>query len=262
MLRTRVLSALVLIPVTAGVAYLGGWPFAAAIMLAAGLAVWELYALLGKAGQSACRPLGLAMIAAWIVGAAQPAWSAWTDLALTLLVMAALVWHMFQKERPTPGSDFIATAAGALYLGWLASRFVALRALPDGLWWLALALISTWITDSGAYFVGRRWGRRKLAPRLSPKKTWEGGVGGWVIGVALTPLVAWLMGLPPLHGLGIGIVAATLAPFGDLAESMFKRQVGVKDSGALIPGHGGMFDRIDSLLFVVPAAYYYVLLLV
>ena len=262
MLRTRILSAIVLIPITAVAAYLGGWPFAAAALLAAGLAGYELYRLLDKAGLRACWPLGLAMIAAWIIAAAQPSLERWLGLALTLFVILALVWHMFQRQRPTPGSDWAATVAGALYLGWLGSRFVALRALPDGLWWLALALVSTWITDSGAYAVGRRWGRRKLTPRLSPKKTWEGAIGGWLIGVALTPLVAWLMGLPPLHGLGIGVLAATLAPFGDLAESMFKRQVGVKDSGNLIPGHGGMFDRIDSLLFVVPAAYYYVLLLI
>lgn len=260
MLRTRILSALVLLPLTAAAVYLGGWAFTAAILVAVGLAGYEFYKLLGKANLAPNWVFGLAMIATLVFGAALPAWQRWTDLLLTLLLMAALVWHMFQKGRPAPGSDWAATAAGVLYLGWLGSRFVMLRALPNGLYWLALAFVSTWITDSGAYFVGRRWGRRKLAPRLSPKKTWEGAVGGWLIGVLLTPLVAWLMGLSPWHGLGIGILAATLAPFGDLAESMFKRQASAKDSSNLIPGHGGMLDRIDSLLFVVPAAYYYVLL--
>jgi len=262
MLRTRVLSAIVLIPVVAGMLYLGGWWFAAAVLLVAGLAAHEFYSLMLKADLAANWPLGLAMIAAFILGAAQTTWKPWLDLVFTLLLLASLVWHMLQKDRPAPGVDWAITIAGTIYLGWLGSHFVALRMLPDGLWWLALALLSTWITDSGAYFVGRRWGRRKLAPSLSPKKTWEGAVGGWIIGVALTPLVAWGMGLSPLHGVAVGVLVATVAPLGDLAESMFKRQVGAKDSSTLIPGHGGMLDRIDSLLFVVPVVFYYVALIV
>jgi phosphatidate cytidylyltransferase len=261
MLRTRVLSAVVLLPVVAVVVYFGGWLFAVVMAVVAGLAGYEFYQLLRKAEFAPNIPLGLLMIAALVLSAAQPALERWAAPALTLLLMLSLVWHMLQKARPAPGSDWMTTVAGALYLGWLCSRFVALRQLPNGMYWLILALVSTWITDSAAYFVGRRWGRRKLAPRLSPKKTWEGAIGGWLIGVALTPAVAWLLGLPPIHGLGIGILTATVAPFGDLAESMFKRQAGVKDSSNLIPGHGGMLDRIDSLLFVVPAAFYYVVLL-
>ena len=262
MLRTRVLSAIALIPIVAGMLYLGGWWFTAAVLLVAGLAAYEFYGLMRKADLIANWPLGLVMITTFVLAAAQTAWKPWLDLVFTLFLLASLVWHMLQKDRPAPGSDWAITVAGAVYLGWLGSRFVALRMLPDGLWWVALALLSTWITDSGAYFVGRRWGRRKLAPRLSPKKTWEGAIGGWVVGVALTPLVAWIMGLSPLHGVAVGMLVATVAPFGDLAESMFKRQVGAKDSSNLIPGHGGMLDRIDSLLFVVPVVFYYVALIV
>ena len=262
MLRTRVLSAIVLIPIVAAVLYLGEWWFVGAILLVAGLAAAEFYGLMRQADLSANRLLGWGMIATFILSAGQPTWKPWLDGIFTLLLLVSLVWHMLQKSRPAPGSDWITTMAGTLYLGWLGSRFVALRILPDGLWWVALALLSTWITDSGAYFVGRRWGRRKLAPRLSPKKTWEGAVGGWLIGTAIAPLIAWAMGLPPWHGLAIGALVASVAPFGDLAESMFKRQVGAKDSSKLIPGHGGMLDRIDSLLFVVPLVYYYVLLIV
>jgi len=262
MLRTRVLSAIVMIPVVAGALYLGGWWFTAAILLVAGLAASEFYTLLREANLSANRFLGWGMIATFILAAMQMSWKPWLDFAFTFLLLLSLVWHMLQKDRAAPGNDWVATVAGTLYFGWLGSRFVALRMLPDGLWWVALALLSTWITDSGAYFVGRRWGRRKLAPRLSPKKTWEGAIGGWIVGVALTPLVAWAFGLPPLHGLIVGALVATVAPFGDLAESMFKRQVSAKDSSNLIPGHGGMLDRIDSLLFVVPIVYYYVVLIV
>jgi phosphatidate cytidylyltransferase len=117
----------------------------------------------------------------------------------------------------------------------------------------------TWIIDSAAFVVGKAIGRHPCAPYLSPKKTWEGMVGGWIGGVVATILLGyWLVDLHWPHGLALGALVATVAPFGDLAKSMVKRQMGVKDFSALIPGHGGMFDRIDSLLFVAPVIYYYV----
>ena len=117
MLRTRVLSALVLIPITAVVVYLGGWWFTAVVLIIAGLAAYEFYALLAKANLAPNWPLGLAMIATLVLGAARPDWGPWAGLAFTLLLMASLVWHMFQKERPAPGSDWVVTVAGAIYLG-------------------------------------------------------------------------------------------------------------------------------------------------
>lgn len=260
MLRTRVLSALFLLPIVAVLLYLGGWWFAGAVLVVAGLALHELYGLLRKAELAPQEIIGLLLAAALVLPPILPSARPWLELVVTLCTAGALVWHMLQPGRTRPGVDALATLAGALYLGWMGRHFVALRLAPQGLWWTALALLSTWITDSGAYFVGRRWGRRPLAPRLSPKKTWEGAVGGWLTGVVLTPAVAWLLGLSPWHGLALGALIATVAPFGDLAESMFKRQVGAKDSSNLIPGHGGMLDRIDSLLFVIPGAYYYLLL--
>jgi phosphatidate cytidylyltransferase len=116
----------------------------------------------------------------------------------------------------------------------------------------------TWVNDSAAYFVGKAIGRHPCAPYLSPKKTWEGTIGGWIGGlVAAVLLGQWLVDLPWSHGLALGALVATVAPFGDLAKSMVKRQMGVKDFRVLIPGHGGMLDRVDSLLFVAPVVYYY-----
>ena len=148
------------------------------------------------------------------------------------------------------------TTAGALYLGLSLAAFVALRRQPNGLAWLMTGLLTTWITDTGAYFIGIRWGRRKLAPRLSPKKTWEGAVGGSIVGVAIgAPIAVALIGLAwPLAAV-LAAILCVLAALGDLAESMIKRQVGAKDASHLIPGHGGALDRLDSLFFVVPAAY-------
>jgi phosphatidate cytidylyltransferase len=120
----------------------------------------------------------------------------------------------------------------------------------------------TWINDTAAYAVGKTLGRHPCCPYLSPHKTWEGTAGGWFGGLVATTLLGyWLVVLPWVHGLALGALVATVAPFGDLAKSMVKRQMGVKDFSSLIPGHGGMFDRIDSLLFVAPVIYYYATLI-
>jgi phosphatidate cytidylyltransferase len=138
----------------------------------------------------------------------------------------------------------------------------------EGLWWTALALSSTWLADTGAYFAGRAWGRQKLSPLASPSKTWAGFVGGVVLGTLggaglaiLLRLVAGALGqytvMTIWDGLALGVLVSLLSPLGDLGESMIKRYVGAKDSGRLIPGHGGMFDRIDSLLWAAVIAFYY-----
>jgi phosphatidate cytidylyltransferase len=127
-----------------------------------------------------------------------------------------------------------------------------------GLGWYLLAQIVTWLTDVGAYLVGRSIGRHKLAPAISPGKTIEGGLGGLILGAlaALACSVAFGLPLHPLVALAIGALLSAIGQAGDLAESLIKRQAGVKDSGSLIPGHGGVFDRIDSLLVVVTVTYY------
>jgi phosphatidate cytidylyltransferase len=140
----------------------------------------------------------------------------------------------------------------------MGGHLVALRQVRDGLQWLLLSLLITWSTDTGAYLIGSNWGRRKLAPRLSPGKTIEGTIGGWATGIVIGGLVAWMLGLDVVHGLVLGALIGVASPLGDLGISMMKRQVGAKDSGHLIPGHGGALDRIDSILFTVVIGYYYV----
>ena len=123
-------------------------------------------------------------------------------------------------------------------------------------WWLALALAGTWVSDTAAYLVGVRWGKRRLAPVISPRKSWE-GVWGGLAGALLfvVPVGIWLLDIPWWAGVVLAVALTVVATLGDLAESVLKRQAGAKDSSQLIPGHGGMLDRIDSLLFVVPLFY-------
>jgi phosphatidate cytidylyltransferase len=191
------------------------------------------------------------------------------------LVLAALTWHLVDYERGAPlaGTDFAITLAGIFYLGWLGRYFVALRAAPDGLWWLLTVLPSVWLADTGAYVFGRLFGRRffaaPMAPRLSPKKTWEGFIGSIVFGALGGSLLAlaFTIALGPASllnwrtGLAAGGLVGLVAPAGDLGVSMFKRQMGVKDAGALLAGHGGALDRVDSWLVAGAVGYYFVLFL-
>ena len=162
-----------------------------------------------------------------------------------------------RRRDATVTADWALTLAGGVYLAWAGRQFLQIRAFENGAAWLVLVLSGTWLADSGAYLIGARWGRHKMTPSLSPKKTWEGLAGGVTIGILGNALVAAVLALPPVHGAALGLLGGTLGTLGDLSVSMIKRQVGAKDSGQLIPGHGGALDRIDSLLFTVIAGYLY-----
>jgi phosphatidate cytidylyltransferase len=155
--------------------------------------------------------------------------------------------------------DWALSLALALYVGGLMQYYLPLRRLADGGLWVVSLLVLSWVCDSCAYFVGRAFGHRRLAPRISPSKSVEGAVAG-LIGAALVGAIIGLVvnrGVGVMAGYGLAIGVATV--LGDLAESGLKRQTGVKDSGVLIPGHGGILDRMDSLLFCAPIAYAYAL---
>jgi phosphatidate cytidylyltransferase len=183
---------------------------------------------------------------------------------LTLLVLLAMTVHLVAYERgqDKAATDFALTLTGFVYLGWLGAYLLELRILPGGLWWLFLTLGSVWIADSAAFFIGSRFGRHKLSPRLSPKKSWEGYWAGVILGTLSTAGLAILF-----HNLGglqvnwwqgglMGLVLSVFTTLGDLGESMLKRQAGVKDSSTIIPGHGGFLDRIDSWLWAAAIGYF------
>ncbi len=185
-----------------------------------------------------------------------------------LLVMLAMAAHLIAYEcgRDQAGLDFAVTAAGIVYLGWIGSYLLDLRQLPHGVWWLMLVLPIVWGGDTGAYAIGVRYGKHKMTPRLSPKKSWEGYFAGLITSVAVGAFFAYAfssLGPQPLGGLitvvqggFLGLVIGALAPLGDLGESMFKRLGGVKDSSNVFPGHGGFFDRIDSWIWGAVLGYF------
>jgi phosphatidate cytidylyltransferase len=146
-----------------------------------------------------------------------------------------------------------------VYFGVLASYFVLLREGSNGRDWLFFAVIAVWVTDTGAYFVGRMLGRHKLAPAISPAKTIEGSLGSFVAGFAAVFVLneALDLGLAVEHRVALGLLLPPVIMVGDLAESALKRALAIKDSSGLVPGHGGIADRLDSLLFAAPLVYYY-----
>ena len=253
----RTISSAVLIPLALGAVYVGGCLFSLVALLVLGWAALEFVRLMERGGYHPALLFtwGFVFIG-WLV-AIEPS-DVWLRPAMTGLLGGSLVWQMFQPQRIAPSADWALTVAGGLYIGWMGGHLVALRQVPEGLKWTLLPLLITWCADSGAYLVGSNWGRRKLAPRLSPGKTWEGTVGGWLTGVIVGGILAAWFGLGAVHGAALGVLLGIVSPLGDLGVSMFKRQVGAKDSSHLIPGHGGMLDRIDSLLFTVAISYYYV----
>jgi phosphatidate cytidylyltransferase len=269
-LAGRVAISLLLIPFAFVFIYAGGWVLLLAVAVVLGLAAFEFARLFAQAGRRPATPLLVAGVVALAAAELWPALHA-RGLLVAGLTVAALAWHLRDYEAGGAGSgtDLAITLAGLAYVGGLGRYLVAVRELPDGLWWLLAALTSTWLADSGAYLVGKRLGRHRLTPRLSPKKTWEGYAGSIVFGAVGGELLsvgwAWLAGPASTFtwqaGAVVGLLAGALGTLGDLGISMFKREVGLKDTGHLLGGHGGVLDRIDSWLVSVPVAYYAALVL-
>ena len=256
MLRERIISAAVLLPLVAACAWLGSPWFTALVLLALVLGAREFAALGALAGHQVAPWLSMATAAAFALergvlgGRLQAA-------VLAASLLGVTIWYVLHYHSPTRTESWAITLAAGVYVGFLGSHLIALRLLENGLGWLAVAVVTMWVSDTGAYALGRLLGRHKMAPVLSPKKTWEGAAGGLVTAVLCAVAIAVLAGIGAVHGLAAGLLVGLICPFGDLAISMVKRQVGVKDTGKLIPGHGGVLDRLDTLLFVAPLVYYY-----
>jgi len=207
-------------------------------------------------------PLLLAMYA-WAFLA--PSSGALLGAITAAAVIAVMVWLLFHYGNRTV-ADAAVTLFGILYLG-LFSHLLLLRGLGAGsgwdmgLRWVSLALVCVWVGDSFAYFIGIRYGRRKLAPAISPNKSWEGAIAGGVSTVVAGWLWSPVVGVAPWEAALVAAGAFCLSVLGDLTESALKRYTGVKDSGKLLPGHGGVLDRFDSALFVWPFVYYVVIFL-
>ncbi|MEX0746369.1 MAG: phosphatidate cytidylyltransferase [Rhodothermales bacterium] len=257
----RIITAVVGIPLVLGLTYVGGWPFTILVLVIALLAQFELYQLLEATGLRPDKPLGLflggLMVVQVIYPPALPA-------ALALFIVAIAISPLGGVGKDS--GSLPATVFGVVYPTFLLAHLLEIRlgrgptvADFDAFVLTVVLFLIGWATDTFAYYVGRSMGRRPLAPAVSPKKTWEGAIGGTVgavlvgvlLKVTILPFMSWV------HVLVLTLIVAVVGQLGDLAESKMKRAAGVKDSGKLLPGHGGMLDRFDALILAAPAAYLY-----
>jgi phosphatidate cytidylyltransferase len=260
----RVASAIVLIPLVVWLtAFAPATLFHALVIPTAAAAAWELGRMFERAGRATHRWLGPVLTAVVVASFVLPGDRRGAEGPVVALTIATLVTLAVALWRATPSTEATTTTLLAVtYIGVLMGHAILLRELPDGGSLVLLLLVVTWVGESAAYFVGSTVGRHKLAPIVSPNKTREGAVAQVIASVAaIVALRPWLAPeLSTTLAVAGGFVLGVVGQLGDLAESVIKRSLNTKDTGGLIPGHGGVLDRLDSVLFNVPAFYYLVVL--
>jgi len=271
MLRQRLTGALILVPPLLVALVLGGPWIVLVVAVAAGLASREIYSLLTMAGYPSLHWFGMAFTVALILdAAAAPTLDPNGNLLIAIGAILAAIGSFLRKDPRDGLPTWFTTLFGALYasmLGFILRLGAEAPAIPAGSplsfataeqGWILLLLLAVWSYDTGAYFIGKRFGRRKFLSHISPSKTYAGLIGGIVATTVVTALMLVGLGQSPIGAIVLGPLTALAAQAGDLAESMLKRAAGAKDSSHLIPGHGGILDRVDSFLFAAPVVLLYV----
>ena len=262
-LLLRVLSALVGIPIILALLWFGGWALFGGLAVLTVTASYEMHRMLTGDGRRPLSLLSLVLSLDFLLAAILTSWRLpLIEGGISILLLLTFTWLLVGRKA-LDGSlvDWALTMAVPFYIGWPLSFFLLLRGshsgFSAGFWWMLAVLGGVWVFDSAAFFTGRFLGRHKLATQVSPSKTWEGVIGGIIGTIAVTLLLTLPLHLPFYHAIILGMLISIAGQVGDLAESLIKRQTHVKDSSHLIPGHGGMLDRIDSQLFAVIVVYLY-----
>ncbi len=271
-LTARALSSVVYAPLLLALAFFGNPWLLIGLVVFGGLALWEYFHLAQRMGLSVPRVTTAALALGFFLWPYSLIWAGYAELVIlppllfTAIVIVSLCVLLLPRslEHSRSFTGWGLAVAGAVYIGWLLGHAVALRdyIYISGELWLIFALVVTWAYDTGAYLVGRSMGRRRIFQHLSAGKTLEGTLGGAFIAVMAAALYAQFSPFPlnPLLAGAVGLGGAVFAQLGDLVESLLKRGADVKESGTLIPGHGGVLDRIDSLLFTGPYMLYVALI--
>ena len=270
-MRQRAITAVILVPILLIVLALGGPALAIAIAIVTVLAAVEVFRLLSAAGYAPLTALGIALALAVVLDAAVPTELEGSGLLLGAIGIVLIAIAAFGRLDPHDGlATWMATIFGALYVSLLSFVIrlgLAAPAIPASAplagfgadqAWILLLILSVWSYDTGAYLVGKQFGRRKFLTHISPSKSYAGLVGGIVATTVVVALALWAVGQSPAHAIVLGPLIAFSGQAGDLAESVLKRAAGAKDSGTIIPGHGGVLDRVDSFLFAAPVVTLYV----
>lgn len=271
----RFLSGLVGIPLLILLVFIGdGIPFIFGVGIISMIGLHEFYHGVRKTGANPQEWVGLVCAFLFLFSAVECFHPEKINLPalITLFVIATLFVELIRRNR-SPIKNLGATFLGAIYVGWLFSYLVAINSINGhvsligatfgvrlGGWLVLYVIFTVWASDTGAFFVGRKWGKHKMAPTISPGKSWEGFAAGFMCSIIMSLLMGKPLNVPVLHAITIGAASCIAGTIGDLAESSLKRDIGIKDFGTIVPGHGGILDRFDSLLFAAPLFYYYVTL--
>jgi phosphatidate cytidylyltransferase len=264
--RLRFLMGLVFIPLLVYLAHLGGYYFLAFVDFILFMGMVEFYRMMRRMGYRPYRAIGIGttLVLTWYIYFRSELYA---DFLLTAALILIATLELFREGEKFSVSHLAVTILGVLYVGWLGAHFVYLRELPlkvgteygEGTRYVLLPFFLGWTSDTAAYLGGRFFGKTRFLPRISPNKSLEGSLSALIA----APFVAWAAKevfapfLSALDVVVLGLISGVASQLGDLVESMMKREADVKDASNVIPGHGGLLDRFDSLLFCAPAVYYY-----
>ncbi|HEY3311469.1 MAG TPA: phosphatidate cytidylyltransferase [Anaerolineales bacterium] len=261
----RVATALALLVIGIPALFFGGIPYLIFVGFLITAAAWEYAEMFRAAGSRPANWLVVAGVLALLVTRFYHSEASLPVLTAGVLLLMAYHLVDFERGADHAGLDFSVSLGALVYLGWVGAYLLDLRQLDLGGWWVLFVLPCVWGADTGAFMLGAAYGKHRMSPRLSPKKTWEGFAAGAFTSMLVGGFLAWAystwgpLGLPIWEGALFGLFVGLLSPLGDLGESMLKRQAGLKDSGDIFPGHGGAFDRIDSWIWAGVLGYYFII---
>jgi len=259
MFSKRIISAIFLTALTIAAITIK-WVFSIAIMFFIVLGLYEFFTMLEKKGINIYKYVGIGMgsIIPLSILLRFELTKKWELTFIALLLLFLLLMQFRRRQSSGVIVDISTTLFGILYVSWFLSFLIKIRFMPNGIGLLASVLLMTKLGDVGAYLIGSRFGKSPLMPRISPKKTVEGAIGGLIFSLLGALASKFFLDFSYLHLAIMGIVLGALGQLGDLSESLIKRDCGVKDSGSILPGMGGILDELDSLLFTAPVFYFYI----
>ena len=258
-MRTRIIMAIIFTPIFIILIKLGSWSFFLLITAISLTGLLEFYRLMGNDRINPIPPVGMVASVVLLLSIFYGHGTLWPSSIIAASILTSFLWQMGRKDASLAIANCAVTILGVLYVAGLLGYLLSLRTLENGASLVLSVWFITWIGDSGAFAIGRSWGRHKFFPRISPNKTIEGVVGGLLCSMIASLLTIKVFHSPfhPGEAILMGFILGSFGIMGDLSESLLKRSVELKDSGGKVPGHGGILDIFDSLLFTAPIMYYY-----